>query len=318
MFLVYVSIFLISCLFIFYSGRLLINGLVGMARFLEWKEFVVAFFTIALAGAVPNLFLGILSAARGIPQLCFGDVIGGNMIDLTLAVALAALVIKGLPAEGRIVQTSALFTMAVAILPLFLILDGVLGRGDGLILISMFGFYVFWLFSKEERFSKIYDRDEEITVQDFKVFIKDIARVILGVLFLILAAQGMIFSGLWFAEVMNLSLVLVGILTIALGNALPEIYFAVISAIQGRPGIVLGNLMGSVVAPATLVLGIAAIIHPIEILDFSPFAIGRAFLIASALLFLLFIRTDKRITKKEALFLLGIYALFIMIEILWK
>ena len=303
---------------IFYSGRWLIKGLTGMARFLEWKEFVVAFFTIALAGAIPNLFLGISSALQGIPELSFGDVIGGNMIDLTVAVALAALVIKGLPAEGKIIQTSALFTIAVALMPLFLILDGVLGRGDGLILISMFVFYIFWLFSKEERFSKVYEENEGDTVKDFKEFIKDIGMVILGVAFLILAAQGMVFSALWFAGSLNLSLALIGILIIAIGNSLPEIYFSIVSAKQGKAGIVLGNLMGSVIVPATLVLGTVAIICPIQIQDFSPFAIGRFFLIASALFFFFFVRTDRRVTKKEALFLLGIYALFVLFEILSK
>jgi cation:H+ antiporter len=303
---------------IFYSGKWLMNGLIGMARYLEWKEFVVAFFTVALAGAIPNLFLGISSAVQGIPQLSFGDVIGGNMIDLTIAVALAALVIKGLPAEGKIIQTTSLFTIAVAILPLFLILDGVLGRVDGIVLIFIFVFYIFWLFSKEERFSKVYEEDEKHAVIDFKKFIIDIGKVILGIVLLILAAQGMVFSALWFAGALNLSLALIGILIIAVGNAIPEIYFAIVSAKQGKAGIVLGNLMGSVVVPATLVLGIVAIICPIQIQDFSPFAIGRFFLIISALFFFFFVRTDRKITRREALFLLGIYALFVLVEVLSK
>ena len=294
------------------------NGLIGMARYLGWKEFVVAFFTVALAGAIPNLFLGISSAAQGIPQLSFGDVIGGNMIDLTVAVALAALIIKGLPAEGKMIQTTSLFAIAVAILPLFLILDGTLGRGDGVILISIFLFYIFWLFSKEERFSKVYEENENDAVIDFKKFIIDIGKVILGIALLILAAQGMVFSALWFASALNLSLALIGILIIALGNALPEIYFAIVSAKQGKAGIVLGDLMGSVVVSATLVLGTVAIICPIQIQDFSPFAIGRFFLIISALFFFFFVRTDRKITKREAMFLLGIYLLFVLVEILTK
>jgi Ca2+/Na+ antiporter len=76
--------------------------------------------------------------------------------------------------------------------------------------------------------------------------------------------------------------------------------------------------MGSVVVPATLVLGTVAIICPIEIQDFSPFAIGRVFLIIAALFFFFFIKTDRKITKKEAMFLLGIYALFVLVEILSK
>ena len=73
--------------------------------------------------------------------------------------------------------------------------------------------------------------------------------------------------------------------------------------------------MGSVVIIATLVLGIVALICPIEIEDFSPFAIARLFLIIAAMFFLFFVRTEKKITTKEALFLLGLYVIFFLIEI---
>jgi Ca2+/Na+ antiporter len=68
--------------------------------------------------------------------------------------------------------------------------------------------------------------------------------------------------------------------------------------------------------PATLVLGIVALICPIKITDFSPLIIARFFLIVSALFFFFFVRTGRKITKKEAFFLLGIYLLFVLVEIL--
>jgi len=42
---------------------------------LGWREFVVAFFIMALAGSLPSLFLGINSAIQGIPELSFGDIV---------------------------------------------------------------------------------------------------------------------------------------------------------------------------------------------------------------------------------------------------
>jgi len=72
------------------------------------------------------------------------------------------------------------------------------------------------------------------------------------------------------------------------------------------------------VITTTLVLGIVAFICPIKIVDSSPFAIARLFLIFSALFFFFFVRTDRKITKKEALFLLGIYIIFVITEILSK
>jgi len=289
-----------------------------MARFLGWREFVIAFFVMAFAGTIPNLFVGISSAFHKIPQLSFGDVVGGNVVDLTLAVALAALIAKGLPAESRTVQTTSVFTIVVAILPLLLILDGTLGRGDGMILILAFAFYMSWLFSKKERFTMIYEANKIPIVKEFKIFIKDLGKAILGVMLLLLAAEGIVRSASFFAESLNLSLAFIGILIVGLGNALPETYFAIASARRGEAWMILGDLMGAVIFPATLVLGVVALICPIKIPDFSPVVIARFFLIISAMFFLLFIRTGRKITKKEALFLLGIYIAFLLVEIFTK
>lgn len=347
----HIFIFAVSCLILFLSGKLLVDSLTRIARFLEWREFVVAFIVVAMAASIPNLFVGITSAVYKIPQLSFGDIVGGNLVDLTIAVAFAAFFAKGLPAESKMVQTSAVLTMFIAILPLLLILDGVLGRGDGLILILTFFLYIFWLFSKKERFTKIYDgKTDSITeasteveakrtssssflpfvatraekkefssnIKNFKVFIKDIFLVLLGVIFLMAAAQGIVKSAFFFSTALNLPLVLVGILIVGLSNAIPETYFAVVAARKAKTWMILGDLMGSVIICATLVLGIVALIEPIEITDFSPFAFARFFLIVAAMFFLFFVRTDRRLSRKEALFLLGVYATFVITEILTK
>lgn len=289
-----------------------------IARFLGWREFVVAFFVLAFASSVPNLFIGINSAFHKIPLLSFGDVVGGNIVDLSLAVGLAVLIAKTpIPARSQMIQSSSIFTIGLAILPLILILDGTLGREDGILLISIFFFYIFWLFSKEERFKKIYEiEDAQGLVKEFRVFLKDLAGVGAVLVIILLTAEGVVRSTSFFAEGLNLPVALIGILVVGLVNALPETYFALVSAKKGHTEMVLGNLMGSIVAPATLVLGTVALICPIKIVDFSPFAIARLFLIISALFFLLFIRTDRKITKKEGLFLLSLYISFVIAEVL--
>jgi len=314
----YILIFLTSCILLYFAGNWVIGGLMRTAKFLGWKEFVVAFFVMAFAASLPNLFVGLSSVFHKIPQLSFGDIVGGNLVDLTIVVALAALVAKGLPAESRMVQTSSIFTILIAILPLLLILDGKLGRGDGILLILVFFLYIFWLFSKKERFAKVYDGETESIAKEFKIFFKSLGKIIFGIILLLLAAEGIVRSAAFFAQSLNLPLALIGILIVGLGNALPETYFAVISAKKGETWMILGNLMGSVIVPATLVLGIVALICPIEIIDFSPFAIARFFLIISALFFLFFVRTGRKITRKEALFLLLIYIAFVAAEILTR
>lgn len=81
---------------------------------------------------------------------------------------------------------------------------------------------------------------------------------------------------------------------------------------------ILGDLMGAVIMPATLVLGLVVIVSPITIADVSLFATARYFLIAASILFFVFIRTGRKVTKKEAILLLSVYIAFLICEIFIK
>jgi cation:H+ antiporter len=314
-----ILIFIFSCALLLLMGKWVVDSLMGLAHFLKLKEFVVAFFVMAFASCIPNFFVDISSAIRGIPQLALGDIIGGNVVDLTIAVGLAALISrKGITTNSRVVQSSMIFTFIIAILPLLLILDGTLGRVDGIILIFVFFVYIYWLFSKKERFCKTYQ--EEKTKKGLGVFIKDLIKLSVGIVVILFAAQGIIKSSIAFSDIFNISLPLVGILIVGLGNALPEVYFSLISVKKGQDWLILGDIMGAVIIPATLILGIVALISPIEVsgFPFSSFAVARFFMIASAMFFLLFVKTDKKITQKEGLFLLFLYIAFLICEIFFK
>ena len=317
----YIFIFAAACLILFWAGSRLVDKLMQVARYLGWREFVVAFFVMAFACSLPNLFVGINSALHKIPQLSFGDIVGGNVINLTLVAALAVLLGRGsLTAESTMVQSTTLFAVLTAILPLFLVLDAELSRLDGLILIVTFFVYVAWLFSKEERFKKIYDEAEtgKKPIANFTGFFKNIGQVIFYIALLLLAADGLVISAQSFSLVLGISLPLIGILIVALGNTLPEIYFSIISARKGHTWMILGDLVGSVIYTSTLVLGIVVLIFPIKITDFSPFLIARIFLIISSLLFFLFVRTSRKITKLEGVLMFSLYFIFVAAEVYFR
>lgn len=318
--LFYIALFLISCVILYLSGKWVVDVLMRIAKFLSWSEFVVAFFVMAVASSLPNLFVGITAASQGISELSFGDVLGNNLVALTLAVALAVLFSpnKEISSESKVIQTTALYTLTVAVLPIILVLDKTLSRIDGILLILVFVFYMRWLFSKKERFSRIYNQSITPLKISIGPFLKDLTRTVLGIALLLLAAYGITRSAVFFAEELGLSLLFIGLLIIGLGNALPETYFAVASAKKNQTFMILGDLMGAVIIPATLVLGIVALISPIKISNLETAAISRVFLIISALLFYFFARSDKKITKREGYFLLLIYILFITSAVLYN
>ncbi len=314
-----IFIFIFSCFLLAWLSSRLIKSLVEIAKFLQWREFIIAFFVMAFAVSLPNLFVDVSAVLQGKPELAFGDIIGGNLIDLTLVLAIAVFFSKkGLSAESRMVQKSAIFTAIIAVLPLLLILDSKLDRVDGIILIGAFIFYTWFIFSKKENFKKIYDSKNHNNISDFKGFLKSLIKIVIFLILLLIASQVVVASAQFFSDKLGISLALVGILILGMGNAFPELYFSIVSARQGKNWLVLGTLMGSIIVSATLVLGIIALIAPFEISDLSPFLTARIFLVIAAIISLLFIRSGKKITKKEGLFLLFLYVLFLVFEIFIK
>lgn len=313
--LIQVLVFIVSILALSWLSSRLVGTLIVIAKYLKWREFIIAFFVMAFAASLPNLFVDVNAAMNGMPEVAFGDIVGGNLLDLTLVMAVAVLFsAKSLPAESEMAQKSAIFTTVIAVLPILLVWDGHLNRADGVILLVAFALYTWWLFAKEDRFKKVYRGRPSKTPKSIFSFAIDIAKIIIFIALLLVASHFIVGSAQTFSEKLNIPLSLVGIFIIGLGNVFPEAYFAIISARRQEGWLILGDLMGSVIVCATLVLGIIALFFPFRIDDLSPFLITRIFTVIAALLFVLFIRTGKKITKNEGLLFLAIYIVFIMVQ----
>jgi len=314
--IVEILIFIVAIFVLSWLSSRLVSTLIDVAKYLGWREFIIAFFVMAFAGALPNLFVDINAALHNLPQIALGDILGGNLVDLTLVMAIAVLLGFGpLPAESEMVQKSAIFTALIAILPVFLIWDGRLGRIDGVILLGTFALYTWWLFSKEERFKKAYRGRPKNTSRGYFGFLINMVKIVIFLALLLVTSYFIINLAQFFSGQLGVSLSLVGILIVGLGNCFPELYFSIVSAKRGENWMILGDLMGSVIICATLVLGTIGVIAPFEIADMSPFIITRMFTVLASLLFIIFIRTRKEITKVEGLVLLFIYILFLLVEI---
>lgn len=309
-----VAIFILAGMLLYVAGELLVSGLLRLARFYQIKEFIVAFFVMAFAGTLPNFFVGITSAMQGIPELSFGDVMGNNIVALTLAVALAIFLVPGrkLDIDNETVRYTTFMTAAAALLPLILISDGELSRSDGFVLIMFFGIYVAWLFSRNENFSKLYETDQVVPIKQGRPeALKATMKVVFGLALLAAAAQAIVYAAELIALSFGLPLMVIGVLVVGFGGALPELYFTIITARKGESGMILGNLMGAVISPATLVLGVVAIIEPIQNDNLEFPLIGRLFLALVAVYFLYASYTSKTISTREAYILLAVYALFV-------
>jgi cation:H+ antiporter len=321
MIILYLLVFIVSCFFLVYSAKWMIDSLLEIGRYLGWKEFVVAFFTISLGAVAPELFIGISSAINKVPELAFGNILGQNILLFSLTVGVCAIILKnGIEVESRTVRTGSTFAVIGALLPLILILNGELSRIDGLVLLLFFFLFVFWFFSKKERFTKVYQEEEVKKKKGLSFFLKNSVILISGLVLIVLSSQGIVKSSIIFSDVLGASLPLIGILVVAVGVGLPETYFSVLLAKKGQSWMILGGLMGAVAISSTLVLGVVSLIHPItiDISQIPSLVIARIFLLLCSLFFLFFVRTGRRISTREGVILISLYVVFVVLEILMK
>ena len=316
----YILLFLFSCLLLIYSGNWLVRSLSQISEFLGLKRFTVAFLLMSLATATPELFVGISSALRGISELSLGNIIGQNIIHFTVAVFICVLISGGFQVKSKAVRTTALFSAFIALFPLLLILDGNLSRIDGIILIGLFGVYVFRMLKNSKKHDISFDDSETKNnipiLKKISLFFGDFGHFILGSVLLLIAAQGIVKSSIFFAEKLNMSLAMIGVLIVGIGTALPEVYFSAFSAKKEEGELMAGNLLGSTVVSTCLVLGIVSLISPIYNIELFSYFLSRATLFISVIFFIYFMSTGRKISLKESLVLLAIYAIFISLEII--
>ncbi len=304
-----IAIFLFSCLMIILSSRIVVDALYRLTCRLRWKEFITAFFTASVGAVIPELFIGIRAAIEGFPELALGSIVGQNLVLFTLSVAICTFILKEIVVESRTVRAGTTFALIAVILPFVLLWNGEIGRIDGLILIGACLLYIKWLFSKEEHFVKEYDK-----LPGKSSAIKDTLIIFFGFLFIVLSAEGIIFTAESLSAILDIPVTMFGVFAVGLGVALPETFFSAALAKKGHSWMILGGLMGAVALSSTLVLGIVALIEPIVVVDFSPLYVARFFLIAGGFFLLFFVRTSNKITCKEARFLLFIYLLFLFFQ----
>jgi cation:H+ antiporter len=316
----YILLFIASCLLMILAGNWLIKSLSQISEILGIKRFTVAFLLMSLATAAPELFVGISSALKGISELSLGNIIGQNIIHFTVAVFICVLISGGFHVKSKTIRTTAFFSAFMALFPLILILDGSLSRIDGVILIGLFFVYIFRMLKNGKRHDIVYNDpktdDKTPILKKIYFFFRDFGIFISGSIILIIASQGIVRSAIFFAEKMNMPLIIIGVLIVSLGTALPEVYFSAFSAKNGDGEIMSGNLLGSTVVSTSLVLGIVAIISPVTGIEFFSYFLSRIVLFTSVILFIFFMLTDRKISLKESWVLLMIYLIFIGLEIL--
>lgn len=288
------------------SADLAIKYATRLAESFRLPRYLIGFLVVAVIAILPETFIFINSAVEGIPSFGLGTIFGSNTADLSLIFALVILISgKNLKVESKIIKNRFVY-IAVMSLPILLGLDGMYSQADGLGLVIVgLLFYIYLL------------RDSRIDVSVDKREFQPLYFV-----FLVLSMAGLLVGtnltvkfGVNLANLLGISPILVGLFVVGLGTTLPELFFSIRAAKNNHDSLALGDILGTVVADATVVIGIVALLHPFTFNPRLIFVTGL-FMLTAIIFLMYYMRTGRVLTKKEAYLLLIFYAIFVISELL--
>ncbi len=301
--------FVIACLAMVLSGTWLVKSLTKIARFLRITEFAAAFIIMAIATSLPELFVGISSALAKNPALALGNILGANILDLTLIMGIIILLGRGIKVGSRKIKKDTFYMIFILMLPIILFAIGKsLSRIDGIILVGVFSLYSWRMLKRRRKFEK-----------ELKDQVKRL-NVVLNVFLFVACLFVLFFSAKFvirYASALAIDLVLppimIGLFIISVGTTLPELTFGTRAVLMGHGEMALGDQIGTIVANSTLILGVTAIIYPISA-HFSLFLISAVFMIFAAFLFATFMGSSSKLGVREGTALILLYIFFIIVE----
>lgn len=272
---------------------------------------------LGLATSLPELFVGITAALEGTPIISLGDIIGSNIVDLSLVVGLAALLGGSLRISDESNSEDLVHAFMAGIIPLLLLLDKTLSRVDGLILISFYGFYHYYILKGKRTIS---DKEGGLIAGILRRLRanhveRDFSLLFLGIGLLVFSADMIVRFSRSLALKLNLPIFLVGLFLVAIGTSLPELVFELKAVVKRESGMFMGNLLGSIVANSTLIIGLVALIAPIRINSLYKYITAVFFYVLIFSLFYLFVKTKNKLERWEGAVLILIYIFFIIFEL---
>lgn len=304
-------IFFVSLFLIIKGATLATKYSFKIAESYKVSKYVVGFFVVAVISIIPETLVAVNAALQNVPSMGLGTLFGSNIADLTLIFAITVLVAgRSLKVESKIIKDYALYPF-ILLIPVVLGLDGYYTRWEGLALILAGVIFYALSFKKEQR-ARPADQ-ENIQVNTHRKY--DVFLLIVGVVLLLAGSHFVVSSGIEIATILNLNKAVVGMLFIGLGTTMPELFFCISAVKNNHDSLAIGDVLGTVLADATIVVGILALINPFAFPRKIIYIAGLFMVMAGFMLFYL-MKTGKSLTRSEAIILIFFWVLFISTELI--
>ena len=297
--LIDIVIIVIGIICVLKGADFLTEGAAALARRVNVPEIVIGLTIVAAGTSAPELFVSLVSALKGTPDLAVGNVVGSNTMNSMLIVGCAAMVAP-MTINRSTVKKDIPFSVGASVLLMLLALNSFLSRLDGILLLA--GFAVFMIYSLRQAKN---GQDAAPTEEKQQNPWLSVLYIALGLVGLVIGSNLFVDHASSLALALGISEGVVGLTVVAGGTSLPELATSVVAARKGQSAIAIGNVIGSNVFNILL----TATISPLQIEGITT--IDMAVMLLSVVLVWLFSFTRYTVERWEGAVLVGGYLVYL-------
>lgn len=253
---------------LYFGAQWFIRGASRLAETMGVSRLAIGLTIVAFGTSAPELANAITASATGRDLLAVGNIVGANIANLGLILGLGT-VIRASPLMISNVKREVFFLISISVLFYVLVLNGELGRIEGALFLGIMGLYLWrWLRRRADGVVELqatFPEDALAGRRRVWVMLWDMTQVVGGILLLVGGSRLMINAAVVLASTFGVSQGVIGLSLVAFGTTLPELATTIVGTIRREYDIVVGNIVGSCVFNLLAILGIAALINPLEI-----------------------------------------------------
>ncbi|WP_288251821.1 calcium/sodium antiporter [uncultured Hydrogenophaga sp.] len=305
------------------GANLLVRGASRLALSLGISPLVVGLTIVAFGTSSPELAVSVGAVAGGQTDIAIGNVVGSNVLNVLLILGISAL-ITPLVVHLQLIRQEVPIMIGAALLLVVFALDGQVRWYEAAMLTTAMVAYTVFLVWQSRRESREAQGDYDAEVQaaapgawDAKLPAQ-IALIVIGLVLLVLGAEGLVRAAVVFAQQLGLSEVVIGLTVVALGTSMPEVATSLAAALKGERDLAVGNVVGSNTFNILGCLGISGLVAGGAGLQVPPavMAFDLWVMLAVALACLPVFMTGREIARWEGAVFVGYYLAYVTYLIL--
>lgn len=311
MFFSSILIYLVSFILIWFGSGLIVSSASKFSSRLRLSSFAFSFVFLGILTSAPEFSVGLQAVSGHNPEIFVGNLLGGILVLFLVIIPLLAIFGNGVSLKNELDNKRLLATIGVILAPSIVILDKRVTNIEGIALIIS---YLVLLYFVEKK-NGIFDRNNSQMFNAKAYSLVDILKILLGIGLVFVSSALIVDKTMYFAGMFNMSAFYISLIIVALGTDLPEISIAIRSSISGKKDIAMGDYVGAA-AVSTLLFGLFTLLNNGETLSVNNFIITFIFISTGLGLFYFFSYSKKFISRKNGFVLLGIYIIFVVLELM--